>query len=295
MPIQPPDLIVKLPSWFENKLVESHSSEEANAIGRIVLEELSGREMVALLADQDGTWSKNHIIEIDRIISALKANEPIQYILGFADFMDLRFAVEPGVLIPRGETEELIVWIVEALKEKSTDKGKGLKILDIGCGSGIIGICLAKEFPEAEIICADLHPAPLKLTKENARNNEVNVEVMKMDALNPSTDWQKMSFNVIVSNPPYITESQKKLMNDNVLEYEPEIALFVQDNDPLIFYREIGRFATMTLAKGGLLYFEINEELGNETKSLLDTYFQFVEVRKDIHNRDRMIKAQNGY
>lgn len=289
-----PELIMNLPSCFETELARNYNQAEAKAIARLLVEELSGKQMVEVLVDSALAWTGEQIRQIEKILTALQNNEPIQYILGFADFMDLRFAVKPGVLIPRGETEELVVWIINNLKEKGAGQGKGLRILDIACGSGIIGICLARAYPEAEIVCTDLYPVPLELTKENARLNGFDVEVFQMDALNPSSEWQDYKFDIIVSNPPYVTEYQKKRMASNVLEHEPESALFVNDDDPMIFYREISKYASKVLTESGDIFFEINEDLGNETKSLLYTYFQFVELKKDIHQKNRMIRANNG-
>lgn len=283
-----------MPAWFEQDLKAFYASVEARAIARIVMEEVSRREMVKILADPAAEWSDMQIEEISRILTALQTNEPIQYILGFAYFMDHKFSVLPGVLIPRGETEELVVWIIEDLKKKGVGGGKGIRILDIGCGSGIIGISLAREFPEASVTCADLYPIPLDITRKNAIRNVVDIEVMKMDALNLSSEWLDKSFDVIVSNPPYVTENQKSAMSLNVIDNEPLNALFVEDNDPLLFYRQISRYASKVLKSNACLYFEINEELGNETKSVVNSYFQFVEMKKDIHEKERMIKAYDG-
>jgi len=291
MSIPENNLIISLPAWFEQSLKASYSREEARALARIVMEEISGREMTNILADPGAKWSPDQLDEVNRILSALMASEPIQYILGFADFMDLRFKVIPGVLIPRGETEELLNWIIEDLKKIGAGKGDGLRILDIGCGSGIIGICLAREFPGASVTCTDLFPIPLEITKENAIRNAVDIGVEHMDALNPSTEWLKKSFDVIVSNPPYVTEKQKAAMSPNVLDNEPGAALFVEDDNPLVFYRQISKYASKVLKSDACLYFEINEDLGNESKSLANSYFKFVELKKDIHGKERMIKA----
>jgi len=295
MLIQKSNYIVNLPSMFEQVLKSSYSKSEARAIARIVMEEVSGRDMISILVDQKAEWSSSQLTELDRIINALQANKPIQYILGVADFMGLRFKVVPDVLIPRGETEELVNWLIGDLKEKGVGNGDGLRILDIGCGSGVIGISLAREFPEASVTCTDLYPIPLKITRENASLNNVDVEVERMDALNPSPEWFKKSFDVIISNPPYVTEKQKAQMSANVLDNEPDAALFVKDDDPLVFYRQISEYASKVLKPDACLYFEINEELGNETKSLVNSYFKFVEMKTDIHGKERMIKAYDGF
>ncbi len=287
-------IILNLPAWFEKTLLTSYSSAESRAIAKVVMEELSGKQISFLYAEQKARWSESQMNELNKIIIRLKNNEPIQYILGVAYFMDLRFAVKPGVLIPRGETEELVDWIIKDLKERDIGKGEGFRILDVGCGSGIIGISLAKEFPESKVICADLYDLPLEMSIENAKLNHVDIEVAQMDALQPTSQWLEESFDIIVSNPPYVTEYQATLMKKNVLEFEPETALFVSDDDPLIFYNQISRYASKTLKTGGCLYFEINEDFGNETKDMINTYFHFVELKKDIHEKDRMIKAHDG-
>ncbi|MCD6345907.1 MAG: peptide chain release factor N(5)-glutamine methyltransferase, partial [Bacteroidales bacterium] len=292
-------------SHFENELRDFVCSNEARALGRQVMAELTGRSMAKLLADNEACWTNNQQKRIDEILDALKNKEPLQYILGFADFMDLRFNVKPGVLIPRGETEELVSWVIDGLRDSGSEQGRwkgsgkvkeeDLRILDVGCGSGIIGITLAKEFPGAHVTCVDLHQLPLETTRENARMNKVDIEVLELDVLNPSPSWLKRSFDVIFSNPPYVMESQKASMQANVLRNEPESALFVPDEEALIFYQNICEYASHSLADGGSLYFEINDQLGNETKSLVQTYFRTVELKKDIHGKDRMIKAYDGH
>lgn len=286
--------ILKLPLWFAGALKKDYEESEARAIARIVMEELSGKPIAALLADPDAEWSDGDLIRLRELVQDLKQGVPIQYILGFADFMEQRFEVKPGVLIPRNETEELVYWIREDWKDRLAKPNKPLQILDIGCGSGIIGISLAKELPASDVTCADLHAVPLEVSRRNAQLAGVPVRILEMDALNPDPIWWEQSFDVIVSNPPYVTESQKKDMAARVLEHEPEQALFVSDADPLLYYRQIALFASETLLPGGALYFEINESLGNATKDLLLSYFSSVELRKDIHGKDRMIKASHG-
>jgi release factor glutamine methyltransferase len=256
------------------------------------MEDFRGQEFSQILAESEAEWTDKQVDKITFIIAGLKKMKPFQYLLGYADFMDLRFRVEPGVLIPRGETEELVRWILEDLKDGSSQAITS-RILDIGCGSGIIGITLAKHLPESKVTCVDKYDTPIRLTKYNARANEVSLKVLEMDALDPKPIWDDEYFEVIVSNPPYVTEKQKRQISVNVLDHEPSEALFVSDEDPLVFYRSIGVFAKDALLPAGRLYFEINEELAIETKDMLSTYFEIVEIRQDIHGKDRMIKAYN--
>ena len=214
-----------------------------------------------------------------QIIAALKTNKPVQYILGETEFYGLKVIVNKHTLIPRPETEELVDWI---LKEEFSSA------LDIGTGSGCIPIALAKN-TNAKISAIDVSEDALRVAKRNAVINGVEInffrqDILKTDAL-PNVD-------VIVSNPPYVLESEKELMLDNVLEYEPNLALFVSDNDPLLFYKKIGLLAAESLNKGGKLFFEINEKYGAEIVALLSKIgFVDIALKKDVNDKDRMLKA----
>ena len=289
------NLIIRLPSWFERELTTIYSSEEARSMARRVMEDLTGKSYARLMADNDVLWSPDQKTRIIEIIEMLKTHEPLQYILGYEDFMEMRFEVQRGVLIPRGETEGLVYWIRDDLKKQNVGRGKDIRILDIGCGTGIIGICLAKEFPDARVTCCDAYSIPLEVTARNALLNDVDIEIKKIDILQINPESLEAGFDVIVSNPPYVTSSQASAMQSNVLDYEPSSALFVTDENPLIFYKEICKYASKNLSNMGNVYFEINEILGSETKDLVNSYFKFVELRKDIHNKDRMIKANYGF
>lgn len=222
---------------------------------------------------------------IEEIVQRLKNYEPIQYVLGETEFYGLKLNVAPGVLIPRPETEELVQWIVDSIKSSS------VKILDIGTGSGCIGLALKNELKNAEVSAVDFSETVLKIARKNAGKNNLKVEFIHADILN----WQNYNwklFDIIVSNPPYVREQEKKAMLPNILEFEPEQALFVSDDKPLIFYREIARLAQRNLKKGGDLYFEINENLGEETADLMRSEnFRNVELKKDLHGKMRMLKC----
>ncbi|MGO1586119.1 MAG: peptide chain release factor N(5)-glutamine methyltransferase [Mesonia sp.] len=218
--------------------------------------------------------------------SRLKNYEPIQYIVGETEFYGCLIKVNPSVLIPRPETEELVAWMVEDLK----DKKEAFRILDIGTGSGCIPISLAKSLPQAEISAIDISAEAIKTAKENANLNKVKVEFLQQDIL--KTEKLDAKFEVIVSNPPYVRELEKKMMQENVLKHEPNLALFVSDENPLIFYRKIAQLAYKALSEKGVLYFEINEYLAKETEELLyEIGFSFIEIKNDIFDKSRMIKA----
>jgi len=213
--------------------------------------------------------------------------EPIKYILGETEFYGLRLKVNPAVLIPRPETEELVDWIIHDCNVQNP------VILDIGTGSGCIPIALSKNLIGATIESWDISNEALMVARMNAEINKVNIDFIYADVLRLTHPAQKQEFDIIVSNPPYITESEQLLMLKNVLDYEPHVALFVPTADPLIFYRKIADIAITQLNSGGKLFFEINEQFGNETADLLSLKgFKNIVLRKDINGKNRMIKAE---
>jgi release factor glutamine methyltransferase len=219
------------------------------------------------------------------IIKRLEKEEPIQYILGETEFYDLIFNVNESTLIPRGETEELVQLVI------NENIDRDISILDIGTGSGCIAISLAKNLERAKVSALDISEKAIETAKENAEKNNVKVNFFLEDILNIKQKYE--NYDIIVSNPPYICNSEKKLMQNNVLDYEPHTALFVEDNDPLIFYRTIAIFALETLKEEGLLYFEINEALAKEMKEMLEEHsYKNIEIIKDINERNRIVKAQ---
>jgi len=261
---------------------------EAESFFHLILEEKHQMKRIDLALNPDFAFSEEEIQEWNSILEQLKKEIPVQYILGTTEFFGLKFKVNENVLIPRPETEELVEWIIhEDLKIKRL---KDVKILDIGTGSGCIAISLAKNIPEAKVYAIDVSPEALKIAKENAEMNQVEVVFLEKNIL--ETNDLEMQFDIIVSNPPYVRNLEKEEIKKNVLDNEPHLALFVEEDDALIFYRKIAELATKNLHSNGRLYFEINQYLGEEMIELLHNKgFQDIELRKDIYDNDRMTKA----
>ena len=235
----------------------------------------------------DTIVSAKNITAFDMALLRLKKQEPIQYILGCTAFYGLTFKVNEHTLIPRPETEELVDWVLSNLH----DKDSVLDILDIGTGSGCIAISLAKNIPTAKVSGLDISEKTLEVAQENAVKNQVLVSFCKKDIL--ETTALKNKYNVMVSNPPYVRQLEKKAMNANVLDYEPGVALFVPNEDPLLFYRKIAQLAMVSLQTKGWLYFEINEYLSKQMDVLLkEIGFANIEIKKDFREVPRMIKCQ---
>jgi release factor glutamine methyltransferase len=242
--------------------------------------------------------------KILKALALLREQKPIQYITGETEFYGLPFKVNEHVLIPRPETEELVEWVVDEFKVRSTkcevqgtknkEQGTGFKILDIGTGSGCIAITLAKQLPNAKVYAADVSKKALQVASNNAKLNKVGVEFLEIDILNTET-IQDLKFDAIVSNPPYVRVLEKSLMKPNVLENEPHLALFVEDDNPLLFYKAICKFSKTSLKQGGQLFFEINEYLGKEMVQLLKDYnFKNIALKQDSFKKDRMTVGSLG-
>lgn len=266
---------------------------ETEAITLLVITEVTGLSRASIKAFPERELTAEQAAQIKNILTELKTGKPIQYILGVTEFYGLPFKVNPYVLIPRPETEELVEWILLEAGERLKAKGERFSLLDIGTGSGCISISLKKNLANAEVSAIDISKGALQTAKENAVLNEVEVNFINADILNIEPNNGTAKYHIIVSNPPYVTLEDKKQMHNNVTGFEPHTALFVPEHDPLIFYRAIADFALSNLIAGGLLYFEINENLGKETVELLaDKGFKNIELRKDMSGRDRMIKAE---
>lgn len=229
------------------------------------------------------------------MLAELKTGKPLQYVLGETEFYGLPFKVDSSVLIPRPETEELVDWILKDIRNADgLITSHPFNILDIGTGSGCIPITLKKNIPDARVFAIDISEEAIKTAKANSVLNQTKVTFLKDDILNPvKREIFDTSFSLIVSNPPYVTDSEKGLMHQNVLAFEPHTALFVRDDDPLMFYKAIADFAKNRLQENGKLYLEINETLGEQTKNLLrETGFVNIILRTDLPGRDRMIRAE---
>ena len=273
---------------FFSELSGLYPETEIQSFFNILIELKLNLSRIEVALQPDLAISETTITFLQKAIAALKKNIPIQYITGETGFYGLKFNVNESVLIPRPETEELVDWILENSKPKT--QNSKLKILDIGTGSGCIAISLAKNLSNTDVFALDISSEALKIAKKNALLNNVDIYFSEIDILNTPDLPEK--YNIIVSNPPYVRELEKELMQQNVLAYEPHLALFVKDNNPLLFYDRIADLANKHLSKKGSLYFEINQYLGNETVALLKQKgFQNIELKKDIFGVDRMIKA----
>lgn len=278
---------------FHNELGSQYPKEEINSFFNALVEHYLKLGRFVLVLEPELTITRTEEQPLFEALSRLKKEEPLQYILGETEFVDFTLNVNKNVLIPRPETEELVNWVIS---EVGNRKSK-IKILDIGTGSGCIAIALAKSFPKAKIFAVDISEEALGVARENAKRNEVEIEFILGDALNLKPELElELEFDVIVSNPPYVRELEKKEIKNNVKEFEPHAALFVPDDAPLKFYRAITSFAKESLALHGLLFFEINQYLPQETKDiLLIKGFDQVELRTDIFGNFRMLKGVKNF
>ena len=275
-----------------SRISSVYDAVEARSIVKILLEDSYGLQFTDICLGALDSLSEAETRRLESDMMRLEQGEPVQYVVGSALFCGRRFNVEPGVLIPRPETEELVAWIKEDAPGIRGSRNGTKYILDIGCGSGCIGTTLALEIEKADVSAWDVSDTALRLTRSNARKLGTNVDIYMQDALSaPGGDVEL--WDVIVSNPPYICAKEAGKMERNVLDYEPHEALFVPDNDPLMFYRSIAEYAIHALRRGGILYFEINSAYGKDTVDLLkQTGFTDVILRKDAFGNDRMVRAR---
>lgn len=272
-------------TFFLAHLSSIYDEMEAENIFYLILQNRKKLKRVDLALSPDLLLSESEIENWNAILEQLKNEIPIQYILGSTSFFGLEFLVNESVLIPRPETEELVDWIL-----KETSQVQDFKILDIGTGSGCIAITLAKNLKNTQVFAIDVSNKAIETAKLNAKQNDVEVFFMNCDIL--STDDLNQKFDCIVSNPPYVRNLEKVEIKKNVLDNEPHLALFVEDEDALIYYRKIAELAKKSLNPNGKLYFEINQYLASETIALLKDFgFKNIELRKDIYGNDRMLKA----
>ena len=297
--------------YYAGELEKIYGSDEANALIMILLEHYFGIDRVKMALDPELRLSESEMLTLHFAVKELLKNKPIQYIIGETEFCGMRFEVNENVLIPRPETEELVNHLISQFEVTSLEFGVNsspsfrakrsgveksptrFSILDIGTGSGCIAISIAKLFKDSVVTAVDISEKALEVAKNNAEANNVNVRFILDDILNPKNhELTDNQYDIIVSNPPYVCESEKTEMHANVLDYEPSSALFVSDNDPLIFYRKILDFAQKVLKPNGQVWFEINEKFGDEMKNLcLEQGFKNAEIIKDFRERDRVLRA----
>lgn len=271
--------------YVRTELAEHYTPEEIRELTRWLLEKL-GQIPAHRLLWADEPVPDEAEASVQEAVRRLRAHEPIQYIIGEAEFGGRTFRVSPGVLIPRPETVELVRLVAK------TEAHRPVRILDIGTGSGCIAISLAAELPEAQVSGLDVSEEALRIARMNAERNQVSVRWIHQDILDEEADRALGVYDCMVSNPPYIMEKEKVAMARNVLDYEPKEALFVPDDDPLLFYRRIAQLGKAHLCEGGTLYFEINEQCGAQMQRLLSEMgYREIRLIQDFYGKDRMIKA----
>lgn len=272
---------------FMFPLTKLYDEQEARSITNLVFSDLLGYDTIKLILNEKDLLPASVFEQLDHVLHQLLSHRPVQYVLGKADFYGLSLKVNEHTLIPRPETEELVHWILQEHQEFSE-----IRILDIGTGSGCIPVSIGKNRPQWKITAIDISDGALKVAKENAEQNQVqvNFELQDVFLFEPAEQY-----HLIISNPPYVLNSEKQEMRKNVLDHEPHAALFVDDQDALKYYTRIAELASQKLYPGGVLYLEINEQKGAEMITMLSGYgFSDVELRQDLSGRDRMIKATTG-
>ncbi len=267
------------------ELDEIYDTREVRAMIYALIEAFCGIPFSKALSSGEQTVSESELLKVYFSIKDLKNYKPLQYIIGKSEFLNLDLDLSHQVLIPRVETEELVGRIIEENKRR-----EGLRIADLGCGSGCIAISLAKNLPQSSVWAFDISPEALEQTRINAQRNAVQLQIVKGDILSGISCSEE--FDIMVSNPPYVRQSEKTQMQRNVIDYEPSLALFVEDENPLIFYQSIALFAQKALKKGGKLYLEINEALGEQTKLIFTSLDYDCNLYQDLRGRDRMLFCQ---
>lgn len=281
--------------YTQKSLEDLYPAQEAKAICHLLLEHILGMATAALYAWPEKLVGAAQGRQIEEATAQLRQSRPIQQVLGKTEFCGLTMLVDERVLIPRPETEELVAWAVESSQTRTSGGSSAsptLRVLDIGTGSGCIAVALAKCLPHATTSAWDISEEALSVARQNATLNGVNIRFANVDILNTSA-LPTQVFDLIVSNPPYVCESEKAHIRDNVLRYEPHRALFVRDDNPLVFYSAIADFAQKALRDGGEIFVEINENLGQETAAVFTrSGFPTVELRRDVNGKPRMVRAK---
>lgn len=280
----PSDSLQQVRRKLQSALTPKYGEREATALARTVMLSLKGWSWPVLLANEDRLAGDLIAGRCREVLDRLLEDMPVQYALGQATFFGLQFAVGPGVLIPRPETEQLVDLIITQNREAD------LRVLDLCTGSGAIAVALARNLPFSSVEAVDVSPEALGYARQNAERLKANVSFQEADVFH--LNLKSGFYDIIVSNPPYVDESEKSTMEPNVLDYEPHLALFVPDSEPLVFYRQIVRLATDSLRPGGRLYFEINPRHEAELRALLESYgFEDIEFYKDVHGTTRFSSA----
>ncbi len=274
-------------SLYHEELDSLYGNGEVGVFLDMLFDAFLGWDKVRLLTSREQTIDQSDLLRFHWALEDLKKQRPIQHIIGYTDFCGCKIKVSPDVLIPRPETEE----IVNSLTPNPSPTGDGSRILDLCTGSGCIAIALKKSFPAAEVTAVDVSVLALEMAKENAKNNEVEVRFLQADILDPAFQLSPFTFHLIVSNPPYIMECERAQMQRNVLDYDPALALFVPDDDPLRFYKAIAVIAKEHLTKDGMLVVEINEAFADETSALIKDNGFIPEVHTDFRGKSRWISA----
>ena len=276
--------------FFNEALSAIYPKTEIDSFFFILMEEKLQMQRIDTVLKPNFLITEKNLIDLKTIVKRLQKEEPIQYIIGNTEFYGLPFLVDKNTLIPRPETEELVTWVLDEIKVLTNNKITELSILDIGTGTGCIPISLAKNLTSLNISAIDISPEALLIAKQNAILNKVTIEFIELDILNAESLPQE--YDVIISNPPYVRELEKVEIKNNVLENEPHLALFVADENPLIFYNKIADLAKQQLSENGMLFFEINQYLGKETLNMLvKKGFKNIQLKKDLFGNDRMIKC----
>lgn len=271
---------------YHEELDGMYGHGEVSAFGEMLFEAFLGWDRVRLLTSREQTVDQSDLLRFHWALEDLKRHRPIQHIIGHVNFCGCRIEVSPDVLIPRPETEEMVQWIISSFKIHHSK----FKILDLCTGSGCIAIALKKAFPAADVTAVDVSPAALEIARQNAKNNGVEVHFMQADVLD-GVDGLNGAYGLIVSNPPYVMEKERAQMQPNVLDYDPALALFVPDDDPLRFYKAIAAIAKEHLAADGLLVVEINEALADETAALFRACGFSPTIHDDFRGKHRWIAA----
>ncbi len=274
--------------YFDDRLQSHFSTSELKSMWTQIMCNRLNWTSSDLLLNQNERLSESDLLYVRRFVKGLLAKEPFQYIIGETEFYGLTILCDSRALIPRPETEELVQWVIESVKEPK-------RIVDLCSGTGCISLALKSRFPTAHVQAIDFSDEALKLSEENAKKLKLDIEIIHENVLDFSHAFisNNANFDVIVSNPPYIPNKEKSMLSKHVIEHEPAMALFVEDSDPIIFYKEIIKFAEMNLQRGGLLFFELHESYGNEVLEFIQLFdFEEIEIRPDLQGKSRMMKAQ---